>query len=472
VRTPFSPFAWKTLRRPLAARQRVEVTRALRALLRFQRTLTNFPKLPTVPDATPFVSLYAEGSLRGCYGSNEGSAGERLVRAFLHALDDGRFGGVAASQRESIVAQVSFPRNARLQNPETALEEIEPGTHGVALVREPGKGALFLPHVARDERIDAPELLVRLARKAGLGDEGWRDGALYLFETEEVVTPEEASRDETSRGVEAAARWLSTLVGGDGRVTFAVDPRGRKRVATGPMHHGRAAVVVQALSAHGGRPTLVARARRRLEEDIRAALRGDSVEGWPTDPPRVAGTLALAVLASVPVRDELATFVAHNDITQAPWHAGQVVAALGREAPPALWAACVTDLDRRPWAPYALLGAQARGDRAVATRLCRTLADAIRSNAPYRGAASVTKIPEIALTAVALEALSAHPLAATRSAIARGREFLQNIQLVGKRLYGALDPALAHGAFPLSPVVDQLRCDVTGHALLAILATS
>jgi hypothetical protein len=33
-----------------------------------------------------------------------------------------------------------------------------------------------------------------------------------------------------------------------------------------------------------------------------------------------------------------------------------------------------------------------------------------------------------------------------------------------------LDPELADGAFPASPVfVDVLRCDVTGHALLALL---
>ena len=34
-----------------------------------------------------------------------------------------------------------------------------------------------------------------------------------------------------------------------------------------------------------------------------------------------------------------------------------------------------------------------------------------------------------------------------------------------------LDPSLARGAFPASPVVDVLRGDVTGHALLAMLAS-
>jgi hypothetical protein len=41
-------------------------------------------------------------------------------------------------------------------------------------------------------------------------------------------------------------------------------------------------------------------------------------------------------------------------------------------------------------------------------------------------------------------------------------------QLVGPRLYGALDPSLARGAFPASLVVDGLRCDVTAHAVLAL----
>jgi hypothetical protein len=44
------------------------------------------------------------------------------------------------------------------------------------------------------------------------------------------------------------------------------------------------------------------------------------------------------------------------------------------------------------------------------------------------------------------------------------------MQLVGGRITAALDPALAHGAFSASPSIDLLRCDITAHAVLAMLA--
>ncbi len=81
----------------------------------------------------------------------------------------------------------------------------------------------------------------------------------------------------------------------------------------------------------------------------------------------------------------------------------------------------------------------------------------------------MTPVPEVALTALSIEAL-VRSGSATRAAVARGRDFLRSLQLVGHRLYGALDPALARGAFPTSPIADVLRGDVTGHALLALLA--
>jgi hypothetical protein len=100
VTSPFPPFAWKTLDRPLVARERAALERSLRGLLRFQHALDRWPAVRGAPDATPFVSLYAKGTLRGCYGSGEGAPNERLARAFLHAQDDDRFGGVASTERE------------------------------------------------------------------------------------------------------------------------------------------------------------------------------------------------------------------------------------------------------------------------------------------------------------------------------------------------------------------------------------
>jgi hypothetical protein len=46
---------------------------------------------------------------------------------------------------------------------------------------------------------------------------------------------------------------------------------------------------------------------------------------------------------------------------------------------------------------------------------------------------------------------------------------LRRWQLLGDRIPAALEPKLIRGAFPISPVVDAARCDVTAHALLALL---
>jgi AMMECR1 domain-containing protein len=466
---PFPPFPWRAVARPLRQTERAEVARALRDLLRFQRELGAFRAARAAPDATPFVSLYQRGKLRGCYGSDEGSPTERVTRAFLMALHDRRFGGVDPGDRAALVAQLSYVRRPRLINPETAPDELEAGTHGVALVLDRGPRALLLPHVARDERAGGPDLLRALARKMGLPDDRWKDGALYAFETEDLVVRPMGAREPRAVGAGAAAAWLASLVAEDGAVTFAIDPRAGRAVAIGEMHHGRAAVLVQALAASGRAQAAPAeRARRRLDQDLRAALSGSPVAGWPADPELAVATLALAVRAGVPLTRELRSLVEARSVPRTAWHAAQVVAALGSHAPEPLFTLCVEDLERRPFAPWTLLAAQALGDPATAARTARALATCIRDQPPYAGGASITPVPETALTAVAIEGLADHPAPWARAAVARGRSFLARRQLLGARIYGALDPAACHGAFAASPIADALRCDITAHAVLAL----
>jgi hypothetical protein len=354
-------------------------------------------------------------------------------------------------------------------NPESAESEIEVGTHGVAFVRDRMRRAMILPHVARDERLGARELLAALMRKARLPDGAWQGGALYAFETEDVVVRRSRGPRPRVVGAAAAAAWLASLVGADGAVTFAIDPRSRRRVPFGEMHHGRAAVLVQALAAHGGRSAIVARAKRRLERDIRRGLAGDAVDGWTENPELVAATMALAVLAGVPLQDDLVSFIQATHAPESPWHAAQVVAALGPRAPVDLWRSCVADLARRPFAPWTVIAADAIGDRPVRVRAARAVASAIREEGPHRGGASITPTPETAVTALAVEALAGHDATWARQAVARGREFLCSMQLLDRRLTAALDPALSYGAFSASPSADLLRCDITAHALLAMM---
>jgi AMMECR1 domain-containing protein len=472
-RRPWPPFVWKPLRQRLGEDTRAELVASVRGLLRFQETLTGWRPVRSAPDATPFVSLYAKGQLRGCYGCADGPPAERLVRAFFRAAYDGRFAALSPEERGSIDAQVSYPRRPLRLDPETAADEIEVGTQGVAFVRDRAPAVIVLPHVARDERLGPRELLAALLRKARSSADALRDGALYAFETEDVVVSRaSAARYPRSSGTDAAADWLATLVDAEGAVTFAVDSRSRRPVPFGEMHHGRAAVVVQALAAHGEHRSLVARARRRLAADIRAGLGGAQIEGWPDNPELVAGTIALAILAGVPLASELLAFIGGRHRPRVAWHAAQVVAALGRRAPDDLWALCIADLDRRPFAPWTLIAADARGDRVVSLRVARVVADGLRVARPHRGGASLTLLPETALTALCVEALARHPAPWCRAAVVRGREFLARRQLLGPLIPAALDPRLAHGAFAASPAVDLLRCDITAHALLAMTGSA
>lgn len=131
--------------------------------------------------------------------------------------------------------QVSYARRARLLNPETAADDIEAGTHGVALVRDREPAVLLLPHVARDEHLGPEGLLGALARKSATARHDLSAaGALYRFERQDVVVRladsvqsggRDARRLSFPGRLRAAGAWLASLVDVEGRVTFAVDPR-------------------------------------------------------------------------------------------------------------------------------------------------------------------------------------------------------------------------------------------------------
>lgn len=437
-------------------------------LLRWQRTLDRWPRAPGAPEATPFVSLYAGGRLRGCFGSIEGDAGDSLRRAFLSALSDTRFGGVQAGERDALVAEVAYlvrPRRVRHAELERRFEL---GTHGLAAVSPERSPVLLLPAVARDERADLDGLLRALATKAGL--ESLESAELFLFTAEVVRVRDGAVRRARPREpLGAAARWLAGRVARDGAVQFAVDARAGTTFPYGVFRHGRAAIVIQALRAQGGHPGVATRASRWLEEQLRAALSGRSVRDFPDEPAQVAGTVALAALAGLDLQRELAALSKRRELRAHAWHAAQAVAALGQRAPAPLWRACVRDLEARPWAPWTVMAARARGDAEVLERGERALVDSIRTRAPYQGAADVTPVPEVALTAAVGEALAGSRSRAAVAARKRARSFLLGAQLLGDRIPAPLDPGLSDGAFPLSPIFDVLRADATAHALLALL---
>ncbi len=434
------------LGRRLGARERAALRTTLRALLHWQRTLgRTFPRPRFAPDATPYVSLYANGVLRGCYGSPEGAPPERLARAFLLALADARYGGVSARERGALEADVAYIRHAAPVRADEAADAFEPGVQGVAH-GEGAKTTVLLPSVAREKGHDARATLELLWRKAKAPASG--EGLVWVLDVEEVSS--RGVYDEDALG--AARRFLESLVGRGGEVAFLVDPASGERHVEGPMRLGRAAVALEALAR-------LRSPKARTARDWLTRAMGKPSEARPD---MWLGTLALAQRATI--ETPLATVAAQIDPAScSPWHAAQAAAALGKDTPDALWQLCVRSLETRPLAPYVLMAARLRGDREVATRCAGALIDAIRTEAPFRGGADFTEIPETALTAVSVEAL--HGLPAGRAAERRARAFLLARQV--RDVPAAMHPAVL-GAFRASSIAPVLRCDITGHAVLAL----
>jgi hypothetical protein len=457
------------LARPLSPREKRAVQRDLRALLVWQTDLSVWRKPKDVVDALPYVAIYANGKLFGCFGAEEGAPGERLARAFLNALEDKRFGGLPDALRGEVSAEVSFVRRVTEIDPSRLESTFEPGTHGLGVVRAPGGGVVvLLPSVARDNGFKARGMLDALVRKARITNP--LSERFFSFEVDHVVARLRAPRQRRETAADAAARWIARLVQPDGSVLFGLDARTGTALGRGEMHHARVAAAVQALDAHGGYAREVALTRDRLLRDAREALSGVPVIAWPDHPAKVAGTLAHLVRAGVDVKAPLLAMASSEDVAHVPWHAAQVATALGADAPEALVTACERDLVERPWAPWTVLAAVRR--RVAGESLSRAVAalvDSIRKEAPHKGGVSRTEVPEIALTALTVEALrGVRQTGPVRSAIARGESFIRSWQIGGEDVPAAFDVDSASGAFLGSPISSGLRADVTGHALLAL----
>ncbi len=466
-------FPYRALARPLGTRARNSAARYLGALLRFQQSLDRWPKPPAAPDATPFVSLYVRGGLRGCQGSAEGKPGERLARAFLAALNDRRLGpSIAPGDRASVSADVSYPIAPRPCSVGRIAETLELGTHGLAFAAPAERSAILLPQVGRDRLMtSADAFLDALARKAGRSLAF--DDEVVIFEAQHLTARLDGGSARKSDGAAAAAEFLAGCIDAEGRICFGYDARAGRRLETGMMLHGRAASVIAALAAFGGRRARIGKAKRWLAEAIDAALSGARVDGFPTDAARRAATLALATLAGLPLTEALVE-QAHRarPLAENPWHAAQVVAAAGNRAPARVMARVTLDFENPHGEnPWLLAAARALGDARAERRVEKALMQRFRKAPPHRGGFGLERLPEIPVTALATELLAASPRADARRVAERGRDFLRAHQLLANgSLHASLDPATAHGAWPVTPTHHLLRADATAHALSALLA--
>ena len=123
-----------------------------------------------------FVSIHKNGELRGCIG-NVQAAGPLYRRvgecAISAAVADPRFGPVAHHELPLIDFEVSVlsPMQKVI-----AIAEIEVGKHGL-LISKGGYRGLLLPQVATAYGWDRETFLRETCRKAGLGQDDWKDGA-------------------------------------------------------------------------------------------------------------------------------------------------------------------------------------------------------------------------------------------------------------------------------------------------------
>jgi hypothetical protein len=291
----------------------------------------------------------------------------------------------------------------------------------------------------------------------------------FTFDTE-VVSSERTSQRSDADACALGVEWLRRQVEPDGAILFGVSAQGGEHLPRGAMFHARAATVIEALATRERGSAVVRRSRAWLGREVMRALQCRRPPGWPEDVAQVAGTLALAIGAGVDLRARL-TELARSapELAASPWHAAQVVAALGPAAPKVLWSACVRDLDRNDVAPWTLLAARHLGDDGVQAECERRLVRAIRSAPPHQGAVYGAHVPEIALTAMCVTALRDSREPTARAAVRCARAFLTRWQYRSDNAPACVDPRSAIGAFPLSPVHHVLRSDVTAHAVLALL---
>ena len=142
--------------------------------------------MPEVPGATlrrgAFVTLEADGALRGCIGHLPGDrALGDVVRAMAVAAarDDPRFPPVAVDELPVLRYEISVLSAAAL------LEPVDParivlGRDGLWVRRGKASGVL-LPQVAAEQRWTVSQFLNAACRKAGLSAAGWREPGTLVY---------------------------------------------------------------------------------------------------------------------------------------------------------------------------------------------------------------------------------------------------------------------------------------------------
>lgn len=128
-----------------------------------------------------FVTLRAQGELRGCIGylAHDTPLFEVIQdKAVAAATLDPRFPALTPEELAEVDIEISILSPLRrVAHP----EQIQPGVHGAAIYFQ-GRQGVLLPKVASDRSWDRETFLDQLCLKAGLAEGSWKHGpALYAF---------------------------------------------------------------------------------------------------------------------------------------------------------------------------------------------------------------------------------------------------------------------------------------------------
>ena len=137
-----------------------------------------------------FVTLYLDGSLRGCIGRfTSPSSLHATIRemALSAAFSDPRFPALSKKEAPRVEIEVSVLSPLKKIN---SIDDFKLGRDGIYMIKGFNHGT-FLPQVAGETGWTTEEFLGHCARdKAGIGWNGWKDAELYTYQTEVVKESE------------------------------------------------------------------------------------------------------------------------------------------------------------------------------------------------------------------------------------------------------------------------------------------
>jgi AmmeMemoRadiSam system protein A len=142
------------------------------------------PRIPEAPRGGPlteargiFVSIHKNGELRGCIGNVHPasplyrSAAECAIAA---AVGDPRFMPLMRAELGAVEFEISvLSPMQRIDD----VQKIEVGRHGLLISKKASRG-LLLPQVASTYGWNRERFLQETCKKAGLGPDDWREGAI------------------------------------------------------------------------------------------------------------------------------------------------------------------------------------------------------------------------------------------------------------------------------------------------------